>query len=286
MKKVLSVIFISAILAALLVTLASASSRPDWYPDNIYRERFHGKDLPKVVDYAGIFTDAEEAALTGKINEYVEKYGYDLVIVTDVSNYNIGSIEEQYAIDFYYYNGYGIDDDYSGSVIYINMDPNDRYVSNVGTGKIEKYYTRDTVNKMQDITYPYLSDGEYAKAMSVNIDLIDELTATGKITVKRSVGDYIMPAGIAVLVGLIAGAISSSSAKASMNNVKFARYASDYMVKDSFVLRGVTETFLYKNVTRTYIPPSSSSGGGGSSYHGGSSSSGGGGSFSGGSRHF
>ena len=285
MKKILSVICVTVILAALLLPAALASSLPSWYPDDIHAERFHGKNLPHVVDYADIFTDSEEEALSRKIEAYINKYGYDLVIVTDVSNYGIGNIEEQYAIDFYYYNGYGFDSDYTGSVIYLNMDPYDRYVSNVGTGKIEKYYTSDTVNKMQDQTYPYLRDGNYAQAMSLNIDLIDELTANGKIATKLSAGDYIVYGGISALIGLVVGAIVSGRAKATMNNVKFARYANDYIVNNSFKLRNVTETFLYKNVVKTYIPPSSSSGGG-SSYHGGSHSSGGGGSFSGGSRHF
>lgn len=286
MKKVLSVIFIISLLSSALVMLVSASGLPSWYPDDIYAQRYHGKNLPYVVDYADIFTDAEEASLTKKINNYIEKYGYDIVIVTDVSNYNIGNIEEQYAIDFYYYNGYGYGDEYSGSVIYINMDPYDRYISNVGSGEMERYYTYDTVNKMQDITYEYLKNGEYAEAMSVNIDLIDELTSTGTIAAKLSAFDYVVSFGISAVIGLIVGAIVSGSAKAKMNNVKFARYANDYIVKDSFVLRHVDKTFLYRNVTRTYIPPASSSSGGGSSYHGGSHSSGGGGSFSGGSRHF
>ena len=138
---------------------------------------------------------------------------------------------------------------------------------------------------MQDVTYQYLSDGDYAGAMSVNIDLIDELTSTGKITKKLSAGDYFMCIAIASVVGLIAGAINRSSKVRKMKNVNYATYANDYIVQNSFNLRNVNKMFLYKNVTRTYIQPSSSSGGG-SSYHSGSSSSGGGGSFSGGSRHF
>lgn len=286
MKKFVTVILISILMVTLAAPAAFASNLPSWYPDDIHAERFHGKNLPAVVDYADIFTDSEEAALTKKIKQYIDKYGYDLVIVTDVSNYGIGTIEEQYAIDFYYYNGYGIDSEYSGSVIYINMDPNDRYVSNVGTGKIEKYYTRDAVNAMQDVTYQYLGNGEYAEAMSVNIDLIDELTSTGKISKKLSAGDYIMCIVIATVVGLIVGAINKSAKVKKMKNVNYATYANDYIVQNSFNLRHVNKMFLYKNVTRTYIQPSSSSGGGGSSYHSGSHSSGGGGSFSGGSRHF
>ena len=180
MKKFISIVFISLLIVSLAVFPSHASNLPSWYPEDIHAERSHGSNLPHVVDYADVFTDAEEAELTKQINEYIEKYGYDLVIVTDVSNYGLGPYEEQYAIDFYYYNGYGTDSEYSGSVIYLNMDPYNRYVSNVGTGKVEKYYTDDNVNKMQDQTYPYLSEGKYAKAMSVNIELIDELTYTEK----------------------------------------------------------------------------------------------------------
>ena len=129
-------------------------------------------------------------------------------------------------------------------------------------------------------------NGQYYSAMVEYISLLDELYSTGRIATKHSVGDYIVYAGISAVIGLIVGAINVSKKKANMKKVNYARYANDYIVQNSFVLRNMSEMFLYKNVTRTVIESSSrSGGGGGSSYSGGYHSSGGG-SFSGGGRHF
>ena len=73
MKKFVTVILISLLMVTLAVPAAFASNLPSWYPDDIHAERFHGKNLPAVVDYADIFTDSEEAALTKKIKQW---YGY------------------------------------------------------------------------------------------------------------------------------------------------------------------------------------------------------------------
>ena len=90
------------------------------------------------------------------------------------------------------------------------------------------------------------------------------------------------------MVGLVVGLINLSKEKAKMYNVRFATYANDYIVNNSFRMRDLRESFLYRNVTRTLIQSSDSGGrsGGGSSHSGMHSSGGGGNSFSGGSSRF
>ena len=286
MKKFLSVIFISLFTALLAVPSVYASYLPDWYPDDVNNfEDFYGENLKHVVDDADIFNDSEEAELTRLIKDVIEKNGYDLVIYTDVTNYGLGPQDEKCAIDFYRFNGYGLGPEQSGLIIYVNMDQRDRYFSVVGTGDVEERtysYNQTIREKMQSD----MSDGNYFAAMKTGIELTDELFSTGKITHKRTFFDYFMCAAIASVVGLIAGGINKSSKVKNMKKVAYAKFANDYIADDSFVLRGKNEMFLYKNVTRTYIPPSSSSGGGGSSHSGMHSSGGGGHSFSGGSSRF
>lgn len=292
MKKIISVIFISLILSALLIPSAFAASLPSWYPsDTSGFTDFHGSNLPRVVDDADIFSDMDEARLTEKVNALIAKFGnrYDLVIFTDVSNYGIGRGMEAsdgvYPADFYQFNGYGKGDNYSGSVIFICMEPGNRYWWSAARGDSRAYFTRDNVNALDDGIEPYMLDGDYYGAMVQYLTLLDEIYSTGKIAKKRTLGDYAGSAVAAVIVGLIAGLSNMSSKVKNMKKVAFAKYANDYIVQNSFNLRSVNEMFLYKNVTRTYIQPQSRSGGGGSSYSGGYHSSGGG-SFSGGGRHF
>ena len=288
MKKIISVIFISLLLVSLAAPAALASNLPSWYPEDVKNFKdFYGQNLPHIVDDADIFTSSEEAELTNMIKSVTDKYGYDLVIYTDTTNYGLGPYEEQCAIDFYRFNGYGLGKEQSGVIIYVNMDPGNRYISYVGTGDVENraYEYNETIreNMLSD-----MSAGNYFSAMKTGIELTEELYETGKISHKRTPGDYLFCGAAAAIVGLIAGAINSSSKVRKMKNVNFATYANDYIVQNSFNLRGVNEMFLYKNVTRTVIQTSSDGGsrGGGSSHSGIHSSGGGGHSFSGGSSHF
>ena len=287
MKKILSVIFLTLITFALLVPAVSASSYPSWYPDDPeHFVDFHGTNLSRVVDNADILTDAEEAALTSHINNVINKYGYDLVIYTDVTNYGMGPYDETCPINFYRFNGYGTGNDHSGSIIYVNMDQSDRYYSVVGTGKVENAiynYNEDIRDQMM----PYMKNGDYAGALELGVELIDELYGTGKVKEKKTFFDYAKLVVIAAIAGLIVGLINLSRSKATMRTVKLAAYANDYVVQNSFNMRNMRDTFLYRNVTRTYIGgDSGSSRGGGSSHSGMHSSGGGGGSFSGGSSRF
>ena len=288
MKKILSLLFI-LVLASVAVFTASASDRPYWYPavvENPFPD-FHGENLPRVVDDADIFTAAEEAELTELINKLIEKYkNYDLVIFTDVTTYGIDEEngEGTYAADFYQFNGYGVGDDYSGSVFFVDMNPEDRYWWSAGRGKTEDYFTELNINRLDDRIEPYMKDGKYFEAMKVYIEALDILYETGRLPKIFTGGDI---AGISIISGIIAlivGGIRSGKAMNTMKNVGYASRANDYIVQNSFVLRDNKATFLYETVTKTYVPPSSSSSGG-SSYRGGYHSSGGG-HFSGGGRHF
>lgn len=293
MKKFITVILISLFIIALAAPAALASNLPSWYPADVSGfTDFHGKDLPRVVDDADLFNEREEAELTAKANALIAKYGdkYDFVIFTDVSNYGIGkgqgaASDGIYPADFYQFNGYGKGENYSGSVIFICMEPGDRYWWSAARGDSRPYFSEKNVNAIDDGIEPYMVDGDYYGAMVRYIELLDELYENGKIAKKRTFFDYFMITGIAAVVGLIAGAINRSAKVRTMKNVKYAQYANDYIVQNSFSLRNVNRMFLYKNVTRTYISSSSSGGSGRSSYSGGYHSSGGG-SFSGGGRHF
>ena len=288
MKKIVSFVFISILITVLALTAVHASDYPSWFPDDPETfEDFYGTNLERVADEAGLFTASEKSELTYLINQVREKYGYDLVIYTDTTNYGFGPYDETCAINFYRFNGYGLGAGRSGMIIYVNMDPEDRYFSVVGTGDVEArtYNYNETIrDKMQ----PYMASGQYYEAMKIGIELIDELYDTGKITEKKTIGDYLGYSAIASVVGLVAGLINQSKEKAKMRSVAYATYTNDYIVQNSFVLRDLREAFLYKNVTRAMIfnDNDRGGGGGGSSHSGMHSSGGGGNSFSGGSSRF
>ncbi len=254
---------------------------PNWRETNASTFKdFHGKDLPRVVDNADMFSTFEESELTSMINKIVKETGYDLVILTERSIYNYNNVD-LYARDFYVYNGYGIDDEFSGIVLFIDMDPSDRQWTTQGCGNVERLLTWDTINTIDDYIYDYMVDGDYTEAMKVYVSKIEELYTTGDVQAPK------VGWGVPIFWGLAIGAIISlvnlSKMKKKMKPVKSASLANDNIVNDSFDMRDKKVSFLYKNVSRVRI--SSSSGGSGrSSYSSGHSSSGR--SFSGGGRHF
>ena len=113
----------------------------------------------RVIDDANIISESEEAELNDKIKD-IQSNNFDVVILTVNS---LGSKSEQeYADDYYDYNGYGFDDEHSGVLFLISMGERKYHIST--TGKGIKAFTDYGIGKIKDEVKPYLSDGEYYNA--------------------------------------------------------------------------------------------------------------------------
>ncbi len=258
-----------------------SSGTPSWWPEDVDSfTDFHNENAPRIVDNADLFSDSDEAALTKMIEDSIATYNIDFVIYTDTTNYGLGN--QLCAADFYQFNGYGIGDDYNGSVLFINMDYYDREYYTAARGDCRKYYTKETINDLQDRAYDDMKSGDYAVAMEKYILAMNGLYKTGKVP--ESTGSLILRIVVCLIIALIVGGIVMGTLRSQMKKVQIATRARDYLVKDSVNMRQANDYFLYANVTRTKIPKNDGKGGG-SSYSGGFHSSGEG-SFSGGGRKF
>ncbi len=274
-----------ALLTFLLFSISSfASTLPDWYPQGDVSdfEDFHNSSAARVVDDAGIFSAEEEASLTESIEALIKKSGFDFVIYT--SNDSYGFSHQTLAADFYQFNGYGLGDDYSGSVLMICMESGNRGWYTAARGSARSYYDYDNINILDDSIEGDMIDGEYFLAMKTYISLIGQLYSTGRLPSIDLTHRLIIAGVVAVIVGLIVVFVLSSG----MKKVKIAVNADSYFVPGSMKLRRSTDHFLHSHVTRIRRDQGRGNGGGG---HGGSSHSGGfsssgGASFSGGGRHF
>lgn len=282
MKKFITILIAALMISVFVIPVAAdeASGLPSWYPADVSAfQDFHNTDAPRIVDNADLFTDSEESKLTAMIKQSIAATNTDFVIYTDNTNYGLGN--QRCAADFYKFNGYGIGDDYNGSVLYINMDPLDREFYTAARGDCRKYYTEDTINALQDRAYDDMRDGNYASAMEKYIDAMTGLHLTGKVPEES--GAFILRLIVCIVIGLIGGGITVGALTSQMKKVRIATKAREYLVRDSVNMRAANDYFLYATVTRTRIPKNN--GKGGSSFSGGFSSSGGG-SFSGGGRRF
>jgi len=269
------------LLAVLLLCSVSvlAADRPDWYPDdvNAFRDFHNDPDTPRVVDDAGVLSDAQEAALEKRITEIRQTYGADLVLFTDTSSYGLG--HAVYAADFYQFNGYGIGDDYNGSVLLLCLDPYDRGWWTAACGAYRPYFNETNINWIDDQIEPYLVNGDYGGAFDRYLDAVSYIYEYGQPP--RS---YTGLALAALVIGLLAALVTVATLDAGMKKVNTAYQAQDYIVPGSFKLRMQRDLFLYTNIVRT--PRNSGSNSSGGSSHSGNYSSSGGRSFSGGGRKF
>ncbi len=285
MKKILALI--TAVLFILSFgTLCFADDLPSWYPSDVSSfEDFHADSAPKVVDDANLFTESEKEELTSKINELVSEYDTDFVIYTTNSSY--GFEHNVLAADFYQFNGYGIGDDYNGSVLMICMQSDDRGWYTAASGSCRSYYDSDNINAIDDGIYPDMADGNYYFAMLTYIDEIDELYSTGFVgDTQISEGDDSISFSLicSAIAGIIVGAIVVLVMRSSMKKVKIATEANSYLVNGSVKLHNSRDYYLHTTVSR--VKRSDNNHGGGGSSHSGSFSSSGGRSFSGGGRSF
>ena len=236
---------------------------------------------PRLIDNADIFEDHEEEWIAKLLKNLKDDYQFDFVVLTDNSSY--GKTKALYSADYYDDNGYGVGDNYSGVIMFICMDPEDRGWWTARTGDAEKYFTESNVNHLDDIMYPYMVDGEYAEGVYRYFSNLGVLIKNGKFPLEPK--EYIGAALISLLVALPIAFGFLISAESSMSIVKNQSGSSDYLEAGSLNILESNDVFINKTVSRTYISSDSGSRSGGSSYSGGYHSSGGH-SFSGGGRSF
>lgn len=283
MKRFLTLLFALLLCFALAASCFAADGMPDWYPEDVSAfEDFHAVNAPHVVDDADMFTDAEEAALSEKIAAVIAAHGFDLVLYTAPSTYGLS--HRTLAADFYQFCGYGIGDDYSGSVLLICMDPADRGWYTAICGAARDYYSSESLNRIDDIIEPLMVDGDYYGAMERYFDAVDYLYAHGEPP--KEPASFGFSALCGMILGLIVGFIAMAVLVSQMKVVRRAGHAANYLVPGSFRLGTKQDHYLYSTVSKHLRPKNTSSSGGGKSGYSRSFSSSGGRSFSGGGRKF
>lgn len=246
-------LFVSVILAVLLIPIeTSAQTIPD--------QRL----LPRLVDNADLLSDAEEEKLLDKLDSTSEQYQTDVVIVT-VSSLE-GKTAEEYADDFFDYNGYGLGPNRDGILFLISMQDRDWFITTHGSGI--QTFTDAGREYMTEQFISYISDAEYDKGFNKFADLSeqyleqaakDEPYDYGNLP-KKPLAWYWIPAAIGV--GLFVAYLIVGSMKAKLKSVRRRVGADDYVEANSFVLTDQRDLYLYSHVTRKAKPKETSSGGG------------------------
>ncbi|MBR1422448.1 MAG: TPM domain-containing protein [Ruminococcus sp.] len=225
--------------------------------------------VPRLVDGADLLDPPDEERLLKKLDEYSEKHELDIIIVTTQS---IGmKTSEQYADDYYDYNGCGYGPGDDGILFLISMENRDWAISTYGKGI--PYFTDAGQKYMQDQFLPALRNDDYVTAFGTFADLCDDFCTKAENgspydygNLPRKPFSFMALVSAAVIALIIAFAVCTHYKK-QLSSVAFKKGAADYFRPGSFVPGIKEDIFLYKNVSKVRRQSSSGGHGGSSTHH-------------------
>ncbi|MBQ6078624.1 MAG: TPM domain-containing protein [Clostridia bacterium] len=231
-----------------------------------------------VVDSAGLLTAEQVTALSGRLAEIGEKYRCDVIVATVPS---LGyKTAEEYADDFFDYNGYGygaVPDENGttingdGILLLLSTEDRDFAVSTSGYG-IKAFTDYGIQTDLEAAFLPYLRDNRWYEAFNAYADRCDWLLNTARKGKPYDVGYYLngVAVAIAAIAGLLLAFIPVNAMKRQLTVVYEKKNADEYLTRDSFHLTQNTDLLLGTHTSRSvHVEPERSSGGGG--FGGGSS---------------
>ena len=252
-------------------------------------------DGDRVFDRAELFTASEVQELEQEIQAFQEETGMDFVIVT--SNESHKGSAQQIADAFYEQGGFGLDEEKSGILYYIDMDDRYHYLST--TGAMIDYMTDARIENAIDEVTRYLSAGAYAQGASQMISIVRQYIRDGipegqyrydVVTGQRLTARHKALTKNEILLALVIGlavCLLYVACVRSRYSLKGSTYHYSYQDNGSMKLTDQEDTYLRTTTTRVRKPDppestGSHGGGGGSGVHtssSGTSHGGGGGHF-------
>ena len=226
------------------------------------------RQLARVVDNAGVLTADELAALNARADEVSERFMCDVAVVlvagTDGKDIN------NFAFDFYDYNGYGYGDNDDGVMLVVDVEG--RYYQCI-THAFGAYAFTDAGQEYADDYYlPSLSDNDWNGAADAFITVAAELLQAARngepIDVDNIPKEPMSPLWIVIdlVVGFVLALIPVRIMKNQLKSVGEKKSAASYVRRDSFRLDRSSDRFVRRYVTKVPRPKennSSHSGGGG-----------------------
>ena len=249
----------------------------------------------RVFDKANLFSAAEETEIRQAIADFQAATGMDFVVLTTSAQTEEDS-QQQVADDFYDQGGYGLGDDKSGVLYYIDMYNRQEYISTAGA--MIDYMTDERIEGALDQSNPNLRAGRYAaaalaviaKAQSyVNAGIPEGQYRYDVITGQMLTARHKMLTGTEMLVGgvlcLLMGLIFILIVKARYQ-LRGSTYHYDYAANTNVEITESKDEYLRTTVTRARKAPPPQGGGRGFGGGSGVHMSGGGVSHGGGGRGF
>ena len=238
---------------------------------------------PAIIDRADLFSPEEEMQLESAILSFQKETEMDFLLVT--SNEPLSASQTEVADELFDRGGYGLGEEKSGIVYYIDMYERIPYLSTAGA--MIDYMTDERIEAAHDASYAYLGSGDYAKAAQTMIDSVARYVAkgipegqfqydviTGQMLTSRHKALTSSEIVVCALIGLVIALLFVKSVQGRYA-LKGSTY--EYSVRENshVELTGKTDDYLRTTTTRTRKPkdpPASSGSSGGFGSHSGGSS--------------
>lgn len=221
----------------------------------------------KLQDIAHLLSQTEWETLSQELDEASAYCGMSIVVVTETS---IGGRDVQDYADLFFEEGdYGE----SGVLFLIAMEEREWAIST--SGQAIECFDDYRLDEIEYQIVPLLSDARYLEAFELFVsysqfDIENPPTDDERSIGERSTYPTLPIVFFSVVLGLIVGAIGTSVLKGKMKSVAVQHDAAGYIRDGSFQLQRVSDTFLYRNVSKTARVESSGSsrsGGHGGGFH-------------------
>lgn len=219
----------------------------------------------RLLDNADLLSEYQETELLENLNSISNKWQCNVIILT-VDSHN-GPIQE-YADDYYYFNGFGADYNDNGILFMLSMEDREWAINTSGDAiyAVTDYGQEYMVDRM----LPYLKDGDYDLAFDEYINVCDyflDLYSQGTpydvgFKPQKTSADITKYAIFAVIIGLVLAIIPLFIMAAELTPVKSATNAAAYESEKGINLRVKEDRFVRKTLSKTAKPQDSDSKGG------------------------
>ena len=204
--------------------------------------------LPLVVDNADILTDEEEAYFLERCQAFTDEYKCEIAIltITDLE----GKTAQEYADDFYDYNGYGYGENKDGLLcLYLDGEEGQRNATLTTSGTAQMNIGDDEIEDILLAIAGSAKFGEFKDAFDWYIDLSEE-------AVKPVPPLFWLL--ICLAVGLVIGLIITNSMASKNYSVHKKETAADYVREGTLMITGRNDIFRNTRVNVTPKPKNSS----------------------------
>ena len=214
--------------------------------------------LPRMIDETGHLTSGEVRLLEEKLDSLSEEYQCDVVaLMVETTSWKTA---EQYADDFFDYQGYGLGPERSGILFLVSLKDRAWHFSTSGDGI--DIFKHSRLEKMGDRIPPLLSSGDYYGAFDL---YADQCAAYLKDPEDRALQNRLMLVRIIAAVGIggVLGFGATALLKMQLKSTGLKSQAADYVIPGSFHVNRKEDLFLYSTLSKIARPKDTGGGGSG-----------------------